>query len=83
MIQADCDTAQLNIVGMISQWHVISRRLTGLNVTREEKQIVDNRRCQLALLARVLFHSEKQSIQKNMDDVLCFHGMFVAARFQL
>ncbi len=83
MIQADRDTAQLNIVGMISQWHVISRRLTGLNVTREEKQIVDNRRCQLALLARVLFHSEKQSIQKNMDDVLCFHGMFVAARFQL
>ncbi len=83
MIQADRDTAQLNIVGMILQWHVISRRLTGLNVTREEKQIVDNRRCQLALLARVLFHSEKQSIQKNMDDVLCFHGMFVAARFQL
>ncbi len=83
MIQADRDTAQLNIVGMILQWHVISRRLTGLNVTREEKHIVDNRRCQLALLARVLFHSEKQSIQKNMDDVLCFHGMFVAARFQL
>ncbi len=27
---------------------------------------------------------EKQSIQKNMDDVvLCFHGMFVATRFQL
>ncbi len=81
MIQADRDTAQLKIVGMISQWHVISRRLTGLNVTREEKQIVDNRRCQLALLARVLFHSEKQSIQNNMDDV--FHSMFVAARFQL
>ncbi len=81
MIQADRDTAQLKIVGMISQWHVISRRLTGLNVTRDEKQIVDNRRCQLALLARVLFHSEKQSIQKNMDDV--FHSMFMAARFQL
>ncbi len=31
----------------------------------------------------ILFHSEKQSIQKNMGDVLCFYGMFVAARFQL
>ncbi len=48
-----------------------------------EKQIEDNQRCQLALLVRVLFHTEKESIEKNMDDVLCFHGMFVAARFQL
>ncbi len=51
-------------------------------MTREEKQIEDNQRCQLALLARVLFHSEK-SIEKNMGDVLCFHGMFVAAKLQL
>ncbi len=83
MIRADRETAHLKIVGTISQWHVISRRLARSNVTREEKQIEDNQRCQLALLACVLFHSEKQSIQKNMDDVLCFHGMFVAARFQL
>ncbi len=53
------------------------------NVTREEKQIEDNRCCQLALPARVLCHSEKQSIEKNMSDVLCFHGMFVAAKLQL
>ncbi len=83
MIRPDRETAHLKIVGTISQWHEISRRLARSNVTREEKQIEDNRRCQLALLARVLFHSEKQSIQKNMDDALCFHGMFVAARFQL
>ncbi len=50
---------------------------------REEEKIEDNRRCQLALLVRVLFLSEKQSIQKNMGDILCFHDMFVAARFQL
>ncbi len=53
------------------------------NVTREEKQIEDNQRFQLALPAHVLFHSEKQSIEKNMGDVLCFYGMFVAAKFQL
>ncbi len=35
-------------------------------MTREEKQIEDDRRCQLALQACVLFHSEKQSIQTNM-----------------
>ncbi len=28
-------------------------------------------------------HSEKQSIKKNMGDVLCFLGKFVAAKFQL
>ncbi len=83
MIRPDRETTHLKIVGTISQWHEISRKLARSNVTREKKQIEDNRRCQLALLARVLFHSEKQSIQKNMDDVLCFHGMFVAARFQL
>ncbi len=83
MIRADRETAHLKIVGTISQWHVISRRLARSNMTREEKQIEDNRRCQLALLARVLFHSEKQSIEKNMGDVLCFHGMLVAAKFQL
>ncbi len=49
----------------------------------KEKQIEDSQRCQLALLARVLFYSEKQSIEKNMGDVLCFHGMIVAAKFQL
>ncbi len=43
-------------------------------MTREEKQIEDNQRCQLARLACVLFRSENQSIQKNMDDVLCFHA---------
>ncbi len=53
------------------------------NVTREEKQTEDNQRCQLALLACVLFHSEKQSIEKNMGVVLCFLVMFVAAKFQL
>ncbi len=51
-------------------------------MTSEEKQIEDSQCCQLALLACVLFHSEK-SIEKNMDDVLCFHGMFVTARLQL
>ncbi len=53
------------------------------NVTWEEKQIEDNQRCQLTLLARILFHSEKQSIKMNMGDVHCFHGMYLAARFQL
>ncbi len=53
------------------------------NVTREEKQIEDNQRCQLALLVCLLFHSEKQSIENNLVDVLCFHVMFVAAKFQL
>ncbi len=80
MIRPDRETAHLKIVGTISQWHVISQRP---NVTREEKQIEDNRCCQLALLACVLFHSEKQSIENNMGDVLCFHGMFVAAKLQL
>ncbi len=48
-----------------------------------EKNKEDNQHCQLALLACVLFHSEKQSIEKNMGDVLCFRSMFVAAKFQL
>ncbi len=52
-------------------------------MTREEKQMENNRRCQLALLARIPFHSEKQSITKNMGDVFCFRGIFVAAKFQL
>ncbi len=52
-------------------------------MTREEKQIEYNQHCQLALLAHVRFQSETQSIQNNMDDVFCFHSMFVAARFQL
>ncbi len=52
-------------------------------MTREEKQIEDNQRCQLALLACVLFHSEKQSIEKNMGDVPCFRGMYLAAKVQL
>ncbi len=77
MIRPDCETTHLKIVGTISQWHVISRTLARSNVTREEKQIEDNQRCQLALLARILFHSEKQSMENNMGDVLCFHGMFV------
>ncbi len=83
MIRADRETAHLKIIGTISQRHVISRRLARSNVTREEKQTEDNQRCQLAFLEHVLFHSEKQSIEKNMGVVLCFHGMFVAARFQL
>ncbi len=33
---------------------------------REEKQIKDSQRFQLALLARILFRSEKQSIEKNI-----------------
>lgn len=46
-----------------------------LTETREIKcdsrrKTEDNRCCQLALLARVMFHSEKQSIEKNMGDVL-------------
>ncbi len=52
-------------------------------MTREDKQIEDNQRCQLALLPCILFHSEKQSITKNTGDVLCFRGMFVAVKFQL
>ncbi len=83
MIPPDRETAHLKIVGTISQWHVISRRLARSNVTREEKQIEDNQHCQMALLARVLFHSEQQSIEKNMGDVLCFYYMFVATRFHL
>ncbi len=74
MIRADRETAHLKIVGTIS----VTRDLTE---TGEIKR--DYWCCQLALLACVLFHSEKQSIQKNMGDVLCFYGMFVAARFQL
>ncbi len=30
-----------------------------------------------------LFYSEKQSIKKNMGDVFCFCGIFVAVKFQL
>ncbi len=61
----------------------VTRDLTRSNVTIEEKQMENNRRCLLALLVRVLFHSEKQSIKKNMGDVFCFRGMFVAVKFQL
>ncbi len=61
MIQPNHETTHLLIVGTISQWHEISLRLTRSNVTREENQMEDNRRCQLALSARVLFHSEKWS----------------------
>ncbi len=43
----------------------------------------NNWRCLLALLVPVLLYSEKQSIKKNMGDVLSFHGIFVAAKFQL
>ncbi len=77
------ETTHFSIVGTISQWHEISWTLTRSNVTREEKQIEYNQHCQLALLAHVRFQSETQSIQNNMDDVFCFHSMFVAARFQL
>ncbi len=82
-IRPDCETTHFSIVGTISQWHVKSRTLARSNVTRKEKQIEENQCCQLALLARVLFHSEKESMENNMDYVLCFHGMFVAAKFQL
>ncbi len=82
MTRADSETTHLKILGTISQGHVISQRLARSNVTREEKQIGQSH-CQLARLACVLLHSEKQSMQKNIGDVLCFHSMFVAARFQL
>ncbi len=83
MIRPDHETAHLKIVGTISQQHVISLRLERSNVTREEKQIQDNRCCQLTPMARILFHSEKQSVEKHMGDVLCFHGMLGADRCQL
>ncbi len=71
MIQPNHETTHLLIVGTISQWHEISLRLTRSNVTREENQMEDNRRCQLALSARVLFLSEKRSLKTVFVAFLC------------
>ncbi len=79
MIRPDHKTTHLFIVGTISQWHEILRRL-------EEKHMETHRRCQLALLARVLLYSEKTKLKKEKGkrcSFSYFRGMFVATKFQL
>ncbi len=67
MIQPE--TTHLLIVETISQWHEISWEPVRSNVTREEKHLEDNQRCQLALLAHILFYSERNKIITIMGDI--------------
>ncbi len=52
------------------------------NVTREEKHLEDNQRCQLALLAHILFYSERNKKIAIMGDIpsqiLHFHILLCA-----